>query len=94
MNCGGRGRGGRGCGGSGGRDRGRSRGVGSSPGSTNKRKGLGVALGEHVFTYNEKGATEQMRKTLKHIVKYTGNIYGQDIRNELHNRVVLTIDNP
>ena len=94
MNRGRRGRVRRVRGGRNGRGRGRSRGVGSSPGSTNKRKGLGVALGEHVFTYNEKGATEQMRKTLKHIVKYTGNIYEQDIRNELHNRAVLTIENP
>ena len=65
MNRGGRGRGGRGRVGRGGRGCGRSRGVGSSPGSTNKRKGLCAALGEHVFTYNEKGAADQMRTTLK-----------------------------
>ena len=47
-----------------------------------------------MFTYNEKGAPEQMRNTLKHIVKHTGNIYGQDIINELHNRRVVVIAKP
>ena len=74
MNRDGRRLGGHGHGGCDGRVRGRSRGVGSSPGSTNKRKGLCAALGEHVFTYNEKGTADQMRMTLKQIVKYTGTI--------------------
>ena len=94
MNRGGRGRGVRGCGGRSGRGRGRSRGVGSSPGSKNKIKGLCAALGEHVFAYNKKGAADQMRTTLKKIVKYTGTIYGQDISNELHNRAVVIIGKP
>ena len=42
-----------------------------------------------MFTYNEKGAAEQMRNTLKQIVKHTGTIYGQEISNELHNRRVV-----
>ena len=65
MNRGGRGRGGRGHGGRGGRGRGIYKGEGRSPGITNKRKGPCAALGEHVFTYNEKGAADQMRTTLK-----------------------------
>ena len=47
-----------------------------------------------MFTYNEKGAADQIRNTLKHIVKHTGTIYGQDIRNELHNRRVVVIEKP
>ena len=47
-----------------------------------------------MFTYNEKGAADQMRTTLKQIVKCTDTIYGQDISNELHNRAVVTIDKP
>ena len=78
MNRGGRGRGRIG---SGVRGRGRSRGVCSSPVINNKRKGLCASLGEHVFTYNEKGAADQMRTTLKQIFKYTGTIYKQDISN-------------
>ena len=45
-------------------------------------------------TYNKKGAADQMWTTLKQIVKYTGTIYWQDIRNELHNKAVVTIDKP
>ena len=44
-----------------------------------------------MFTYNEKGAADQMRNTLKQIVKHTGTIYGQDISNELHNMRVVVI---
>ena len=47
-----------------------------------------------MLTYNEKGAADQMRNTLKQIVKHTGTIYGQDIRNELHNMIVVGIANP
>ena len=45
-------------------------------------------------TYNKKGAADQMWTTLKQIVKYSSTIYRQDISNEIHNRAVVTIDNP
>ena len=45
-----------------------------------------------MFAYNEKGTADQMRTTLKQVVKYTGTIYGKYISNELHNRAVVTID--
>ena len=35
-----------------------------------------------------------MRTNLNQIVKQTGTIYGQDIRNDLHNRKVVIIDKP
>ena len=47
-----------------------------------------------MFTYNEKGAADQMSNTLKQIVKHTGTIYGQDISNELHSRRVVVISKP
>ena len=47
-----------------------------------------------MFTYNEKGSAEQMRNTLKQIVKHTGTIYGKYISNELHNRRVVVISKP
>ena len=47
-----------------------------------------------MFTYNEKGAVDQMRNTLKQIVKHTGTIYGQYISNELNNRRVVVIAKP
>ena len=62
--------------------------------STNKRKVLCTALGESRFTYNAKGASDQMQTTFKKIVKHTGTIYGQDTRNETHNRKLVSIDKP
>ena len=47
-----------------------------------------------MFTYNNKGAADQMRNTLKHIVKHIDTIYGQDISNELHNRRVVVVAKP
>ena len=85
----GRGRG-RGTGGKG-RGRGNHKARGGGPSRATKKKGLCAALGEHMFTYNEKGAADQIRNTLKQIVKHTGTIYGQDISNELHNRRVVVI---
>ena len=88
----GRGRG-RGTGGKG-RGRGNHKARGGGAYGANKNKGLCADLGEHMFTYNEKGAADQMKNTLKQIVKHTSTIYGQDISNELHNRRVVVISNP
>ena len=75
-----------------GRDRGNQYSVGNPYGSTKKRKMLCATLGEILFTYSGKGAAEQIIKTLKKVVKQIGTIYGQDIRNEHHNRKVVSID--
>ena len=84
----GRGTGGRGCG------RGNHKARGGGPTGATKKKGLCAALGEHIFIYNEKGAAYQMRNTLKQIVNHTGTIYGLEISNELHNRIVVIIAKP
>ncbi len=90
----GRGRG-RGRGGGRGGGRGRGRGYrGGSSNTTPKVKGLLPALGEHVFSYDQKGAADQMRTSLKQLVKHTGTCYGQDISNELHNRTKVVIPEP
>ena len=84
---------GRGTGGKG-RGRGNNNSRGGGPSGATKNKGLCAALGEHMFTYNEKGAADQIRNTLNQIVKHAGTIYGQDINNELHNRRVVVIAKP
>ena len=90
----GRGRGrGKGTGGKG-RGRGKHKARGGGPSGATNKKGVCAALGENMFTYNEKGAADQMRNTLKQIVKHTGTIYGQDISNELHNRRLVVITKP
>ena len=35
-----------------------------------------------------------MQNTLKMLVKHIGNLYGQDIANEINNRTVVTIAKP
>ena len=62
--------------------------------TTKKSKGLYADLGESLFNYNNKGTAEQILTTLKQIVKYTSTIYGQDIRNELNNMKVVSIEKP
>ena len=90
MSGGGRGRG---TGGKG-RGRGNHKSIGGGPSGATKKKGLCATLVEHMFTYNEKRTADQMRNTLKQIVKHTGTIYGQHISNELHNRRVVVIAKP
>ena len=65
-----------------GRGRGNHKSRGGGPSGATKKKGMCAALGEHMFTYNDKVAADQMRNTLKQIVKHTGTIYGQDISND------------
>ena len=44
---------------------------------TSQKKGLCAALGDNIFTYNKKGAADQLAITLRKIVKHTGTIYEQ-----------------
>ena len=73
------------------RGRGNHKARGGGPSGATKKKGLCEALVEHMFTYNEKRTADQMRNTLKQIVKHTSTIYGQDISKELRNRRVVVI---
>ena len=53
-----------------------------NPYVTNKKKKIFcAALGESLFTFNDKEAADQMWTTAKKIVKHTETIYGQDISN-------------
>ena len=61
---------------------------------TTRKKGLCAALGDNIFTYNEKGAVDQLSITLRQIVKHIGTIYGQEISNEIHNQRAVIIVRP
>ena len=51
-----------------------------------------ATLGDNIFTYNKKGAADQLSITLRQIVKHIETIYGQEISNEIHNQTaVITV---
>jgi len=90
-------RGGRGHGGCGGGSRGgcgRGRGQNYSGQSNASKKGLCSILGNNVFDYGHKGATDQMCTSWEKLVQYVGTTYGQDISNELQNKIELIIPEP
>ena len=86
------GRAGRGNGDRGGRSRGRGYGYTSAKSTTNN--GLCAALGTHVFDYGHKAAADQMRTTWEKLAQYCGTINGQDILNELTNKIPVILQEP
>jgi len=92
-------RGGRGNGGRGGRGRGRGRNSGGrgqnyTGGAPSAKRGMCPGLGTYVFDYGQKGSADQMRTSWDKLVQYVGTTYGQDISNELTNKVTVTIAEP
>jgi hypothetical protein len=53
-----------------------------------------MALGSHVFDFGDKEAADQMNTSWEKLVQHVGTNYGQDISNELQNKVRLTIPEP
>jgi len=93
------GRGGRnsGRGGRGNNDRnGRGRGRGQNYTGVSKasKSGLCTTLGNNVFDYGHKAAADQMRTSWEKLVQYVGTSYGQDISNELQNKVSVILAEP
>ena len=84
--------GGRGNGNSGGRGRGQGHNY-SGTSSTTKR-GLCNALGTSVFDYGQKSAADQTRSSWEKRVQYFGTDYGQDISNELQNKLAVNLVEP
>jgi hypothetical protein len=83
------GRGGRVRGGRGGRSRGRGQ---NYTGSANAaRKGLCTNLGTNVFDYGQKSAADQMCTSWEKLAQYVGTNYGQDISNELQNKITVIL---
>ena len=71
---------------------GRGQGYSTKPKST--KVGLCQELEHHVFDYGGHGAADTMRITQEKIQQYAGIKYGEDIANELKNRVQVMIDQP
>ena len=90
------GRGGRFFHGQGGRGRGRDiKGRGSNSSTViNQKKGLCAILGDNIFTYNKKLATDQLAIKICQIIKHIGNFFGQEISNEIHNQTAVIIVKP
>ncbi len=84
-----------GCGGRGSNNkaRGRRRGHNYSGAIKTGKCGLCAALGTNVFDYGHKAAANQMR-TWEKLVQYYGTNYGQDICNELQNKLTVTLAQP
>jgi len=68
------------------------RGYSTKPKST--KVGLCKELEHHVFDYGGHGAADTMRITQEKIQQCAGIKYGEDIANELKNRVQVVIDQP
>jgi hypothetical protein len=47
-----------------------------------------------VFDYGQKSAADLMRTLWEKLVQYAGTIYGQDISNELQNKITVDIIEP
>jgi hypothetical protein len=58
------------------------------------RKDLCANLGTNVFDYGQKSAADQMRTSWENLAQYVGTNYGQDISNELHNKITVILVEP
>ena len=74
--------------------RGRGRGQNYTGASKASKSGLCTTLGNNVFDYGHKAAADQMRTSWEKLVQYVGTNYGQDISNELQNKVTVILAEP
>jgi ribosomal protein L15 len=88
------GRGGRGRGSANRGGRGRGRGQNYTGSANAANRGLCTNLGTHAFEYGQKSAEDQMRTSWENLVQYVGTNYGQDINNELQNKVWVVHTEP
>jgi hypothetical protein len=58
------------------------------------RKGLCANLGTNVFDYGQKSAADQMCISWEKREQYVGTNYGQDISNELQNKITVILVEP
>jgi hypothetical protein len=47
-----------------------------------------------VFDYGHKSAADQMRNSWENLAQYVGTNYGQDISNELQNKITVILVKP
>jgi hypothetical protein len=77
-----------------GRGQGRGRGTGYTSKPRTSKVGLCKELENNVFDYGIPNAADLMRTTQEKIRQYVGIKYGEDIANELVNKVTVTISPP
>jgi hypothetical protein len=87
-------RGGRGRGSANHGGRGRGRGQNYTGSANAAKRVLCNNLGTNVFDYGQKSAADQMRTSWEKLVQYVGTNYGQDINNELQNKVWVVLTEP
>ena len=75
---------------------GRGRGLGNNYSGmiSNTKRGLCNALGISVLNYGQKPAAYQTRSSWEKLVQYVGTNYGQDISNELQNKLTVNLVEP
>jgi hypothetical protein len=61
---------------------------------TIQQKGICTNIGTNVFDYGQKSAADQMRTSWENIVQYVDTNYGQDISNELQNKIIVVLIDP
>ena len=76
------------------RGRGRGRGHNYSGTSSTTKIGLCNTLGISVFDYIQKSAADQTRSSWEKLVPCVGTNYGQDISNELKNKLTVNLFEP
>jgi len=74
--------------------RGRGRGQNYTGAAKASKSGLCTTLGINVFDYGQKSAADQMRTSWEKLVQYVSTNYGQDISNELQNKLTVTLVEP
>jgi hypothetical protein len=86
---------GRGRGGShGGRGGERGRGQNYTGTRTAAKSGCCAALCINVFDYGHRAAADQMRTSWEKLVQFVGTNYGQDVSNELQNKIPVILSEP
>jgi hypothetical protein len=58
------------------------------------KSGLCAALGINAFDYGYRAATDQMTTSWEKLVQFVGTNYGQDISNELQNKIPVILSEP
>jgi uncharacterized protein CbrC (UPF0167 family) len=58
------------------------------------KSGLCAALGINVFDDGHRAAADQMRTSWEKLVQFVGTNYGQDISNELQNKIPMILSEP
>jgi hypothetical protein len=88
------GRGGRGRGGTGRGGSGRGRGQNYTGSANEANIGFSTNIDTNVFDYGQKSAADQMRTSWEKFLQYVGTNYGQDINNELQNKITVILVKP